>query len=289
MSIKQKPWNPVFILILSFAFCHLTFNIDVCFSEDHTPRYISLAPSTTEILFALGLDEEIVGVSTYCDWPPQAKSKAKIGEFSQVNIEMVLSLKPDYIFCTGLEQTGIIRELKRLKLKVYVADPKNIEELINSIRDIGRIINRIKEAEGLIRDMENQIEELSSKVKLIPQEKRPKVFIEIWRDPLTTAGKGSYIDELVSLAGGINIAYDTKRPYSIFSQEAVIKRDPDCIILAYMDKEKPAKLVGERFGWKGISAVKNNRLYNDIDPDVLLRPGPRVVIGLKEIYKRLYP
>ena len=257
--------------------------------EEHKPRYISLAPSTTEILFALGLDEEIVGVSTYCDWPPQAKSKAKIGEFSQVNIEMILSLKPDYIFCTGLEQTGIIRELKRLKLKVYVADPKNIEELINSIRDIGRIINRIKEAEGLIRDMENQIEELSSKVKLIPQEKRPKVFIEIWHDPLTTAGKGSYIDELVTSAGGINIAYDTKRPYSIFSQEAVIKRDPDCIILAYMDKEKPAKLVGERFGWKGISAVKNNRLYNDIDPDVLLRPGPRVVRGLKEIHKRLYP
>jgi iron complex transport system substrate-binding protein len=106
---------------------------------------------------------------------------------------------------------------------------------------------------------------------------------------LTTAGRGSFIDELLTLAGGVNIAYDTKRAYSIFSPEEVIRRNPDCIILTYMDKEKPAKLVGERFGWKGISAIKDNRLYSDINSDLLLRPGPRVVQGLKEIYKRLYP
>ncbi len=258
-------------------------------TEKHKPRYISLAPSTTEILFALGLDEEIVGISTYCNWPPKAKSKEKIGEFSQVNMEKILSLKPDYVFCTGLEQAGIIRELRRFKLKVYVADPKNMEELINSIRGIGKIIDKIKEAEDLIKNMAVQIEEISSKVKLIPQEKRPKVFIEIWHDPLTTAGKGSFLDELITLAGGLNIASDTKRAYSIFSPEAVIKRNPDCIILAYMDKEKPIKLLGGRFGWKEISAVKNNRLYNDINPDLLLRPGPRVAQGVKEIYKRLYP
>ena len=253
------------------------------------PRYISLAPSTTEILFALGLDEEIVGVSSYCNYPLKAKDKEKVGTFSQPNIEKILSLKPDYIFCTGLEQALAISQLRRLNLNVYVGDPVNMEELLNSIRNIGKIVGKEWEAENLIKNMKSEIEEISSKVKLIPESKKPKVFIEIWYGPLTTAGKGSFIDELLTLAGGINIAYDTKRAYSIFSPEEVIKRNPDCIILAYMDKEKPLKLVGERFGWKGISAVKNNRLYNDINPDLLLRPGPRIVQGLKEIYKRLYP
>ncbi len=253
------------------------------------PRYISLAPSTTEILFALGLDEEIVGVSTYCNWPPKAKSKEKVGQFSQVNIEKILSLRPDYIFCTGLEQAPIITELRRLNLKVYAADPTNMQDLFNSISDIGKITGKINEAESLITDMETGIEEITSKVRLIPESKKPKVFIEIWHDPLTTAGKGSFVDELITLAGGVNIASDTRRPYSIFSPEEVIKRDPDCIILTYMDKELPLKLVGGRFGWKGISAVKNNRLYNDIGSDLLLRPGPRIVQGLKEIHKRLYP
>jgi iron complex transport system substrate-binding protein len=252
-------------------------------------RYISLAPSTTEILFALGLDEEIVGVSTYCDWPLEARVKEKVGEFSRPNIEKILFLNPDYIFCTGLEQAPIVAELRRLNLKVYVSDPMNMKELFASIRDIGKITGKIKEAKNLINDMEHEAREITLKVDLIPENKRPKVFIEIWHNPLTTAGKGSFVDELITLAGGINIAADTKRPYSIFSPEEVIERNPDCIILAYMDKETPVKLLSQRFGWEGISAVKNNRLYNDIDPDILLRPGPRITKGLKEIYKRLYP
>ncbi len=134
-----------------------------------------------------------------------------------------------------------------------------------------------------------RIEEVKSKVELIPANKRQKVFIEIWYDPLTTAGKGSYVDELITLAGGINISADTRRAYSVFSAEEVIKRNPDCIILAYMDQKKPKDLVKGRFGWSGISAVKNNRLYNDVDPALLLRPGPRIVQGVNEIYKRLYP
>ncbi len=252
-------------------------------------RYISLAPSTTEILFALGLDDEIVGVSSYCNYPLKARNKERVGTFSRANIEKIFSLRPDYIFCTGLEQTPIITELRRLNLKAYVSDPANMQELFNSIRDIAKITGKVKAGGNLIEDMENQIEEVSSKVKLIPQDKRQKVFIEIWHDPLTTAGRGSFVDELLTLAGGVNIAGDTKRAYSIFSPEAVIKRNPDCIILAYMDKEKTQKSVGKRFGWLMISAVKNNRVYNDINPDLLLRPGPRVVEGIKKVYKKLYP
>jgi len=252
-------------------------------------RYISLAPSTTEILFALGLDDEIVGVSSYCNYPAQAKTKVKVGDFSHPNMEKIFSLKPDYIFCTGLEQAPIIFELKRLNFNVYVADPISMDELFNSINDIGRITDRPKEAAELIKRMKDDIKAVSSKAKLIPRGKKVKVFIEIWHEPLMTAGKGSFVDELITLAGGINIAHDIERPYSNFSAEKVLNLNPDCIIMAYMDKESPLKLIESRFGWKDIDAVKNKRVFNDINPDILLRPGPRITEGLKEIYKRLYP
>lgn len=252
-------------------------------------RIISLAPSTTEILFALGLDRQILGVSSFCNYPAQANSKEKVGTFSQPNIEKIISLKPDIIFCTGLEQALTIEELKRLKLKVFVSDPATIAELFKSIKDIAKITAKEKEADALIKGMKLKIEEVVSKVKSIPREKKQKVFIEIWDDPLMTAGKGSFIDELISLAGGQNLAFDTSRPYSYFSPEQAIKRNPDCIILTYMSQKKTTDSVKQRLGWQNIAAVRNSRIYNDIPSDLLLRPGPRVADGLQELHKKLYP
>jgi iron complex transport system substrate-binding protein len=253
------------------------------------PRYISLAPSTTEILFALGLNDEIVGVSSYCNYPPQSRSKTRVGDFSHPNIEQIIFLKPDYIFCTGLEQAPVIERLKQLKFNVYVADPASIKELFISIKEIGKITNKEKTAEELIRNMESDIEAVNSKVRGIAPGKKVKVFVEIWHEPLMTAGKNSFVDELITLAGGINVAHDIQRPYSIFSAEKVVKLNPGCIIMAYMDKESPLKLIQGRFGWSEIDAVRNKRIFNDINPDILLRPGPRITEGLKELYKRLYP
>lgn len=264
------------------------FQLNIALAGSNLKRYISLAPSTTEILFALGLDDQIVGVSSYCNYPEKAKTKLNLGEFSHPNLEKILSLKPSYIFCTGLEQAPIVNELIRQKLKVYVSDPANIQELLVSISDIGKITNNTEAAEILIDKIKTDISDIQFKVKLVSSEAKPKVFIEIWSDPLTTAGKGSFIDEILSLAGGINIASNTKRPFSIYNAEEVIKQDPDCIILTYMDKEKPLKLLSSRLGWDKIKAVKNNCIYNDINPDLLLRPGPRITEGLKELYKRIY-
>ncbi|TBR19152.1 cobalamin-binding protein [bacterium] len=272
--------------ILFVLFCLAVFSYGC--ADEANPRYISLAPSTTEILFALGLNDEIVGVSSFCDYPAQAKAKEKAGSFSQPNFEKILSLKPDYIFCTGLKQSSVFSQLIRLNLNVYVSDPKNIEELFDSIIEIGKITKKIKEAQGLVDRMRKEIAEVVLGVNRIAQEKKPKIFIEIWSDPLMTAGKGSLVDELFTLAGGINIAGDLKKSYSIFSPEEVIRKNPDFIFLTYMDKEKTIKSVRGRFGWGQISAIKNNRLYNDIDPAILLRPGPRLVEGIKAIHKRLY-
>ncbi|MCX5697837.1 MAG: cobalamin-binding protein [Candidatus Omnitrophica bacterium] len=251
-------------------------------------RYISLAPATTEILFALGLDNEIVGVSSYCDYPQAAKSKDKVGNFSQPNIEKIISLKPDIIFATGLEQAGPVSQLRQLGLKVYVSDPSNMKELFNSIKDIGRLSAKEKEADALIIRMQSVIDALALKVNLIPSRKRPRVFVEIWHDPLITAGKSSFIDELITLAGGNNVASCVTKSYVYFSSEDVIRRNPECIILTYMGKGSLGN-IKSRLGWGKISAVKNNRIYNDIDPDILLRPGPRLAEGLLELHKRLYP
>jgi iron complex transport system substrate-binding protein len=253
-----------------------------------SPKYISLAPSTTEILFALGLDEEIVGVSSFCNYPPKAKSKTNVGDFSRPNIEKIFSLKPDYIFCTGLEQAPVVEELRGLGFNVYVSDPKTVGGLFNSIREIGALIHKGKEAEVLIRSMKEDIDIVQTKIKHINKRDRVKVFIEIWHEPLMTAGAGSFIDELVILAGGINVAHEVRRPYSIFSAEKVIDFNPGCIIMTYMDKEASLKLAETRFGWNRIEAVRNKRVFNDINPDTLLRPGPRITEGLKELYKRFY-
>ena len=278
------------MVIIKFILIFLLLNNSSLFSsEGDKLRIVSLAPSTTEILFALGLDKEIVGVSSFCDYPLEALEKEKIGTFSQPNIEKILSLRPEIIFCTGLEQLPVIRKLKQLKLKVYVSDPTNPEELYDSIREMAVLTDREKKGETLINKMKKGMEEIESRVKVIPEKDRPRVFVELWNNPLMTPGKDSFIDELITLAGGINIAHDTERPYSYFSPEQVLRRNPDCIIVAYMVNEDASKAIRERLGWKEIAAVKNNRIYNDINPDILLRPGPRLVEALSELHRRLYP
>ncbi|MFA7272195.1 MAG: ABC transporter substrate-binding protein, partial [Candidatus Omnitrophota bacterium] len=162
-------------------------------------------------------------------------------------------------------------------------------ELFKTIADIGAITYREKEAAALIRKMKDDIAQVGADIKLIPQGKRVKVFVEIWHEPLMTAGRGSIIDEIITLAGGINVAHDVKRPYCNFSAEKVVSLNPQVIILAYMDRESPLKLVERRFGWASIAAVKNKRVFNDIDPELLLRPTPRITEGLKKLYKKLYP
>ncbi len=283
LSMRRLILPAVFAILLAVS-CVL-----VCYALDSKPRYVSLAPSTTEILFALGFDEEVVGVSSYCNYPPRARSKESVGDFSSPNIEKIIYLKPDYVFCTGLEQSPVIAKLRGLKLNVYVADPATIGELLSSISDIGELTGRQSRARELIAGLSARLAAVAGRAASVPAGKRPKVFIEFWHDPVMTAGRGSFIDEVVSAAGGVNIAHDTARPYSIFSCEEVLRRDPDCIIVACMGADDTAAKLAQRAGWGGIEAVKNGRVYNDIDPDILLRPGPRVADGVEELYRRLYP
>ena len=274
------------LLISVFLLCSFA---GIGFCQNTSARYVSLAPSSTEILFALGLDKEIVGVSSYCDYPAQARLKEIVGTFSQPNVEKVVSLKPDIVFCAGIEQAPVAAQLKRLGIKVVAHEPKNIKELLDSIKEIGSLTARQAQADELVKKMEQIIQEVSGKAAAIPVKLRPSVFVEYWNNPLMTAGPGSFIDELITLAGGRNIAYDAPRAYCNFSPEEVLSRNPDCIILAYMVSGNAATELTHRLGWSQLSAIKNNRVYADIDPSILLRPGPRIVEGLRQVHIRLYP
>lgn len=251
-------------------------------------RLISLSPAATEILFALGLDNQIVGDTTFCNYPQEAKKIPKIGTFSEPNIEKIVSLKPDILFATGLEQTPVVQRLRKLGFEVIVSDPKDIPGLFESIKEIAGITDKQKEAQILVDSMQQKIEGIKIKVKKIPPDRRPNVFIEIWYDPIMTAGPGSIIDEILNIAGGRNIAYDTPRAYSRFSSEVIIERDPDVIILGYMTKANTKDTLSRRFGWNKIKAVKNKRVISSIDPDLIFRPSPRIVDGVEAIYKNLY-
>jgi iron complex transport system substrate-binding protein len=270
-----------FLLFLVFCFCTLS-----AFAKDL--RVVSLAPATTEILFALGLDKEIVGVSQFSDYPPQAAIKQSVGTFSDPNVEMILSLKPDIIFCTGLEQAPVVEKLRQLKLNIYVSNPADFKELFASIIKMGQLTGRDAAAYALVKKMSDTIERVKNESAGVLIVKRPKVYIEIWHSPLMTAAKGSFVDEMIYLAGGVNIAHNNFKPYVNFTTEEAIHANPDCIIMAYMDKQDAARLIASRPGWDGIAAVKLGHVYNDIDSDLFLRPGPRLIDGLSEIHKRLY-
>ena len=257
------------------------------FSPCHAAlRIVSLAPAATEILFALGLDEEIVGVSLNCDYPLQARSKEKVGTFSRPDAERILRLKPDVVFGTGLEQAPAVNALRRLKVRVVVSDPADLNGLYDSIREIGRLTGREREATALVKQMKRRVDHVAARTRDVLPARRPKVFVEVWHTPLMTAGKGSFVDELVRLAGGVNIASGAPRPYSLFTAEEVLRGRPDCVILTYQGGDDR---VLNRLGWGQVPAVLNRRVYGDIDPDLILRPGPRVVDGLEQIQKRLFP
>ncbi|MBN1912974.1 MAG: cobalamin-binding protein [Candidatus Omnitrophica bacterium] len=273
------------MIILNFMFYAL--NLNLAFSESGK-KYISLAPSTTEILFDLGFGDNVVGVSTSCNYPSQAKKIEKIGTFSEPNIEKIASLKPDMIFATGLEQSQAVLRLKNLGFKVYVSDPRDIDGLLRSILDIGNLTGTIERAKILTDNMRQRIDTIGEKVSKIPLKNRLKVFLEIWHEPLMTAGPGSFIDDILSKAGGVNIASDVMRPYCRFSSEAVVKRNPDAIILAYMAEKDPGRALGSRIGWRDIKAIKEERVISSIDPDLYLRPGPRVAEAVEQVYHYLY-
>ena len=251
---------------------------------------ISLAPSNTEILFALGLGDRVIAVSEYCNYPLEAQNKAKVGGFSTVNIEKVVSLKPDLVLAAGGVQEAVVGELERLGLTVIALNAKSIEEVFENIRLVGKVVAQLETARELTTNLEQRIRAVTDKTKDLPDSQRPTIFYEVQYDPLMTAGPGTFIDDLIHLAGGVNIASDAVAKYPVYNLEILVERNPEVIIISVGHGSIEASVEGvkSRGRWQIIDAVKNDRVYG-INADLVSRPGPRIVDALEEMARFIHP
>jgi iron complex transport system substrate-binding protein len=257
---------------------------------DGPPRRImTLTPGNTEILFALGAEDRIVAVDQWSDFPPAAKAKPRVAPFNP-SLEQIVSFSPDLILSThgGAEP---LLPLERHGIHVMVVAPRTLDDIYRNILLIGRIVNAEGRAEGLVRAMRQRVAAVVAKVRDAP---RPKVFIEFdVSDPSRpfTAGPGSFIDVLVQLAGGANIAARSRAAWPQFSLEELIRADPDLIILsdasAPINPQTP-ELVASRSGWSHLRAVRLGAI-TAIDSNAISRPGPRIVEGLELLARLLHP
>jgi len=259
--------------------------------EKMPEKIISLAPSNTEIVFALGLEGELVGVTEYCDYPEAAKDKLKIGGFSTVDIEKVVEIQPDLILAVNIHKKEVIPELERLGLTVVCLDPTTLEKVLEAITLIGQCTDAEDEASRLVAEMRNRIEAITSKTANLTEAQKPRVFVIMWHDPLNSTGPGLRHDIIVK-AGGINIVGELlSEAYPTVTLEWVIDTNPEVIIAGVgmgtgEDLTFQFALNEERLA--GVDARIHNRVYQ-IDLDLFGRPGPRIVQGLEQVAKMIHP
>ncbi len=252
-------------------------------------RLISLSPSNTEIAFALGLSERIVGVTEYCNYPPEAQEKELIGGFATPNIERIVELEPDLVLASTIHEEAVT-QFEALGITVLVIESATLTELYTSISLMAELTGVSGAGEALIASMQSRIGAVEEQVASIPEAERVKVYYEVYSDPLMSAGKQTFINEIITLAGGINIFADIDESYPQISAEVVAERQPQVIL--YPDYHGTAEFVLEsmvdRPGWSSIPAVADGKVYAASD-DAFARPGPRVVEAVEEAARLFYP
>ncbi len=257
-------------------------------------RIASLAPSVTEILFALDLGDQVVGVTDQCDYPPAARQIERVSGFGTPNVEKLLALGPNLVIACGLERpefTDVLRQAGIQVLNVqksgYIA---SFPDLFDAIGLIGAATDRTAQAQKLVAAMRAGLDAVAARVGNVDDAQRPRVFVQIEESPLMTAGAGSFIDDLIRRAGGRNVAHEITSAYPRIDPEKVITWNPDVILVAHNDHPgEAAQRLARHIGWSEVAAVRNRRVIDDIDADLLFRPGPRLVDGVKALAARLHP
>jgi len=256
--------------------------------EKMPEKIISLSPSNTEIVFALGLEDKLVGVTTYCNYPEAALDKPKVGGFSTVDIEKVVEIQPDLILVTRIHEAEVIPGLERLGLTVLYLYPKTLDEVLGAITLVGQCTGKEDVASQLVAELEGRIKAVTDKTANLTEAQKPRVFYAVRHDPLWTVGAGHRIHELIELAGGINIAQDLSGSTTI-SLEAVIGANPQVIIAGRMGTAESALeflKTDERL--RDVDARISDQLY-EVDPNLIGRAGPRIVDALELLAKMIHP
>ncbi len=255
-------------------------------------RIVTLAPSNTEILFAIGAGDRLIGRDDYSDYPAEALSVPSIGSlYPSVNAEAVVALKPDLVLAAGITSDADVKTLNDLGLTVYKGhNATNLDDIYADLLALGKLTGRATEAEQLVADSRSRADAVTSKTSGAGN--KPVVLYEIdATEPSKpwTAGPGSFIDLLITMAGGENVGQVGSGDYFQLSLEQLVAQDPDVIVLgsATYGGQTPA-MVAQRAGWENIKAVKNGAVYT-FDDNLVSRPGPRVVIGLETLAKLIHP
>lgn len=244
-------------------------------------RIVSLAPNLTEILFELGLGDQIVGVTNYCTYPPEALKKEKVGDFINPNFEKIVTLKPDLIVSEHWPSSKTVPRLREFGLHVFeVLSPMSLEEIYQILREVGQAVDRFDRAEALIHNMQERLEVIGENtVKL---SRRPSVYVEIDL-PSWTIGKKSFITEALHLCGVRNLFEDIEKRAFQASKEMILARNPD-IILTYTVS---ASAIRQRPGWDRIKAIQKARIIDDFDRSLLSHGNHRLILGMEELQARI--
>ena len=250
-------------------------------------KIISLAPNITEILFALGLNEEILAVTNFCDYPEAAFVKPKIGGFVNPSIEMIVSLKPDLIIATrDGNRRETIQRLSDLDFSVYVIDPKGFDGVMQTINNVGEIVGRRDEARRIVTNMRTKKENILALTQSLP---KPRVFFQVGDAPIITVGRETLANDLIRLAGGRSISENESANYPLYNIETIMLKAPEVIIISSMEsKWDYLNLVKKWQNWKSIPAVKKRAVYV-VDSNLVDRPSPRMVEGLETIVRMIHP
>jgi iron complex transport system substrate-binding protein len=252
-------------------------------------RIVSLAPSNTEIAFALGVGDRLVGVTEFCDYPPEALEVDKIGGV-EPNLEQIVALEPDLVLAIGGEPNPpIIGQLQDLGLTVLVLKPDDLDTLYHDIELVGQAAGAQQQAAELVVEMRERIAAVTAAVA--DGTGRPLVFYELdATDPTRpwTAGSGSWHDDFIHMVGGTNLGGAQQSAWVQLNAEEIVAQNPDIIILGDANWGTTPESVAERPGWGVISAVRSGRVY-PIDDNLISRPGPRVVEGIEELAQLIHP
>lgn len=254
---------------------------------DNPQRIVALAPSITEIIFALGQEHRLKGVTRYSDFPSEAAKLHKVGSYVHLDLERIVALKPD--LCIAIKDGNprlVAQRLESLKIPVYAVDPKNLDTIMNTIIQIGKLLDVDEKAKMLVRDMRSRIQRVKSLVEKAAH--RPGVFFQIGISPIVSIGTPTFIHELIVLAGGTNLAAGPI-PYPRFSREQVLALSPEVFIITSMARAAVFEQVKAEWSrWPNLPAVRNQRIFLE-DSNLFDRPTPRIVDGLELLVRLIHP
>ena len=286
MKSILKPRNsPILFLIVFSAIligCGKTQKKEATRSSSDKPTIVSLAPSITEMIYAIGAERQLIGRTSACDWPADVKKVQVVGAFGQPSLEVITSLVPDLVIDIDLADENMGEKITALGIRRERLNIRSPEDIPAALRKLGELTDNREQADSLAFLIDDGLENFRNTIDTTAI--TPKVYLEIWDDPLWTGGKSSYVSALITYAGGENIGDAAEKEYFEVSPEWVIRQNPDIIACMYMSRESDvAADIASRPGWDHIQAVKRQKIYDDFDNSIFLRPGPRVLEGIEQL------